>query len=445
MFDRDTSWLTERASRAERRAPVRTVIDGRYRILATLGSGAMGIVHRAEDVFLERQVAIKVIDPMVSTDPVSVERFKKEAQALAQIRHDNVVQVYAFGPHDLSYYFAMEFVEGENLDELIAAHASRGTTIDLERVIGIVRAIASGLDSVHARQLVHRDVKPSNVVIEARTGRPVLIDFGLARRRSVSNPRMSITAGTPSYMAPEQAMDLDGTRTSPRADIYALAATTFELLTGRPVFEGKDVFDVLAKHLKTPPPNLSSLRPELAPLDRDLLRALSKDPLARHASAGELAAAIEIGIRRAISTIRVRPQGFEERVVLLETEEGLRRQITRVVTKSFEKLGRNARVEAAVTAANAVFALGEETALVIIDDECSTVSVFELVEAIRSVPNAVNTGILVLSRQWPTLRPALAPLGVHEVVPKPVNAPMLADAIERLLTRRSRLSGVVSG
>lgn len=421
------------------------MIDGRYKVLSTLGSGAMGIVHRAEDVFLERQVAIKVIDPMVSTDPVSVERFKKEAQALAQIRHDNVVQVYAFGPHDLSYYFAMEFVEGENLDTLIAAHASRGNTIDLERAIGIVRAIASGLDSVHARKLVHRDVKPSNVVIEAKTGRPVLIDFGLARRRSVSNPRMSITAGTPSYMAPEQAMDLDGTHTTARADIYALAATTFELLTGRPVFEGKDVFEVLMKHAKAPPPSLSSLRPELAPLDRDLVRALAKDPVVRHSSAGELAAAIEIGIRRAISTIRLRPQGLEERVVLLETEEGLRRQITRVVTKSFEKLNRNARVEVAATAANAVFALGEETSLVIIDDECSTASVFELVEAVRAVPKAANTGILVLSRQWPTLRPALAPLGVHEVVPKPVNAQMLSDAVERLVTRRSRLSGAGSG
>lgn len=421
------------------------MIDGRYKVLSTLGSGAMGVVHRAEDVFLERQVAIKVIDPMVSTDPVSVERFKKEAQALAQIRHDNVVQVYAFGPHDLSYYFAMEFVEGENLDDLIAAHTARGTTIDLERAIGIVRAIASGLDSVHARKLVHRDVKPSNVVIEAKTGRPVLIDFGLARRRSVSNPRMSITAGTPSYMAPEQAMDLDGTHTTARADIYALAATTFELLTGRPVFEGRDVFDVLMKHAKAPPPNLSSLRPELAPLDRELVRGLAKDPLARHASAGELAAVIEIGIRRAISTIRVRPQGLEERVVLLETEEGLRRQITRVVSKSFEKLGRNARVEVAATAANAVFALGEETSLVIIDDECSTASVFELVEAMRAVPSAANTGILVLSRQWPTLRPALAPLGVHEVVPKPVNAQMLEGAVDRLVTRRSRLSGAGSG
>ncbi|MBN9166589.1 MAG: serine/threonine protein kinase, partial [Myxococcales bacterium] len=191
------------------------VIDGRYRVLGRLGAGAMGVVLRAEDVFLERPVAIKIVAP--SKDPAVGQRFVKEAQALAQVRHENVVQVYAFGPFQHSAYLAMELVMGESLESIIDAHTRQGTTVALPRAVALLRAVAHGLDAVHARQLVHRDVKPANIIVEKGTDRPVLIDFGLARRRSKSDPRISITGGTPSYMAPEQAQDPDGTRVTPRA------------------------------------------------------------------------------------------------------------------------------------------------------------------------------------------------------------------------------------
>jgi len=170
------------------------LIDRRYRITGRLGAGTMGVVHRAEDVFLERTVAIKLIDAPNARDAETVERFLKEARALARVKHPNVAEVYGFGPHAGSWYFAMEYVAGENVESM---------TVDFATAIGVARALAGGLDAVHEQGLVHRDVKPSNVVIEQATGRPVLIDFGLARRKSASSPRLSLVAGTPMYMAPE--------------------------------------------------------------------------------------------------------------------------------------------------------------------------------------------------------------------------------------------------
>src|SRR5262249_43334075 len=153
----------------------------------------------------ERIVAIKLIDASSAHDELTIDRFKKEAQALAKIRHANIVQVYGFGPHGGAWYFAMEHVAGRSLETMIDEASAKSTTIDLRTAMSVVRAIGGGLDAVHAQKLVHRDVKPGNVVIENETGRPVLIDFGLARRKSASSPKLSIAAGTPSYMAPEQA------------------------------------------------------------------------------------------------------------------------------------------------------------------------------------------------------------------------------------------------
>ncbi len=172
------------------------VIDGRYRVLGRLGAGSMGVVYRADDVFLGRAVAIKVVDPEHDGDEATHERFLKEARALAQIRHDNVVQVYAFGPHGDSYYFAMEYIPGRNLDDVLEELNARRETMDITEAMPIVRQIARGLGAVHDRGLVHRDVKPGNIVIEEGTGRPVLVDFGLARSRS-AGAKVSAIAGTP--------------------------------------------------------------------------------------------------------------------------------------------------------------------------------------------------------------------------------------------------------
>lgn len=421
------------------------LIDGRYEVVKQLGSGSMGVVHLAEDVFLGRRVAIKLIDPIHAADPATTERFVKEARALAQIRHQNVVQVYAFGPHQDSFFFAMEYVQGRTLEDLVDA----GETVDATRSIEIVRAVASGLDAVHAQKLVHRDVKPSNIVIEDETGRPVLIDFGLARRKSVSNPRLSITAGTPSYMAPEQANDPDGTRVTPRADIYALAASAYELLTGRPVFDGRDIFEILQGHLKRVPLPISSRRPDLVELDTTFARALAKDPAQRQASAGDFSKELDEAWKRREHLVRVDTlppssavrsaiDGPTERVIILSREESLVKQVSRVARKSLAGVNRNAEIVLVRDGKSLLETFARDSAsIVVIDDDAVETFLAELVHRLRMTAGGATASIVVVSRLFTSVKPVVAELGVRDVLPKPLVVQMLQSAIERVVVRRS--------
>ncbi|MDB5219158.1 MAG: Serine/threonine protein kinase [Myxococcaceae bacterium] len=420
------------------------MIDGRYELVRQLGAGSMGVVHLANDVFLDRRVAIKVIDAGNASDPATVDRFKKEARALAKIRHQNVVQIYAFGPHESSFYFAMEFVEGRSLEAAIDA----GDTVDVARGVDILRAIAGGLGAVHDLKLVHRDVKPSNIVIEWATGRPVLIDFGLARRRSASNPRFSITAGTPTYMAPEQATDPDGTKVTFRADIYALACTAYELFTGHAVFEGNDVFTILKGHLKSPPPLLSSHRPDLAPLDAAFTRALAKLPEERHDSATAFVEELSNALKKRDAQQRrdtLAPSASMqsgitpiERVLVLARDEALSRQLTKVTTRVVGSASRSAVVQHVTSASALVAAFQDDpAAIVLIDEESSELATPELVHTLRLSSGGPGASILVVSREWQALRPTLGALGVRDVLPKPLAVQMLAQAVERIVARRS--------
>ncbi|MBX3261957.1 MAG: serine/threonine protein kinase [Labilithrix sp.] len=400
------------------------VIDGRYRVLGRLGAGAMGVVLRAEDLFLERPVAIKIVEP--SLDPAVGQRFVKEAQALAQVRHENVVQVYAFGPFQQSSYLAMELVMGESLENVIEAYAQRGATMELSRAIPILRAIGHGLDAVHARRLVHRDVKPANVIIERGTDRPVLIDFGLARRRSKSSPKLSIVGGTPSYMAPEQARDPDGTRITSRADLYALGCTAFELLTGRPVFEGDDVYTVLLGHLNQEPRKVSTLRPDLAPVDDVIHRALAKNPDDRHGSASELVATLEVALSRAGAAPTTAPT-----VAVLAADGGLRRSLVRNTTTALRARGHEIRCDAAESAAEAAALVsGGRYDLVVIDEESAAGRLAELVLLVRG--RHAEAEVVVVSRDFPATARALGDVRVRHLVPKPVNTHVLAAVIGRL-------------
>ena len=421
------------------------LIDGRYEVVRQLGSGSMGVVFLAEDVFLGRRVAIKLIDPVHAADPATTERFVKEARALAQVRHSNVVQVYAFGPHEDSFFFAMEYVKGRPLEELVDA----GETSETSRSIEIIRAVASGLDAVHAQKLVHRDVKPSNIVIEEETGRPVLIDFGLARKKSVSNPRLSITAGTPSYMAPEQASDPDGTRVTNRADIYALAASAYELLTGRPVFDGRDIFEVLQGHLKRVPLPISSRRADLVELDLAFAKALAKDPLQRHATAGEFSNELDEAWRRREHLVRVETlpppassvrtlDGPTERVIILTKEDSFVKQVSRVVRRSLGGVGRNAEIVQVRDGKGLLESFAKASAsIVVVDDDAVETFLAELVHRLRMTAGGATASIVVVSRLFTSVRSVVAELGVRDVLPKPLSVHMLQSAIERVVMRRS--------
>ena len=271
------------------------VVDGRYEVRRKIGRGAMGIVYQAEDIGLGRPVALKMISPMYAREPAMIERFQREARAIAALRNDHVVQVYAFGPHGRSYYFAMEYVEGKTLATILDDHVRHQTVVSIDRALTVMRQIASGLTAVHDKGLVHRDVKPSNIVIEQDTGRPVVIDFGLVLQPNRGLLAKTMRSGTPSYMAPEQSSQpvLDTSVLGPRTDVYSLACTAFELFTGKPPFTADDIQEVWLQHQTLAPPPIASLRNELAVLEPVLARALEKDPALRYASCEGFAHALE--------------------------------------------------------------------------------------------------------------------------------------------------------
>jgi eukaryotic-like serine/threonine-protein kinase len=421
---------TELGSKVRRTLSLPDVIGHQYRVVGRLGAGAMGVVLRAEDLFLKRPVAIKLVEP----EPTVLDRFLKEAQALAAVRHENVVQVYTFGPLQDSYYLAMELVVGQSLDAVIDNFTLAGETMPLPRAMNILTALGSGLEAVHARELVHRDLKPANVILEKATDRPVLIDFGLARRRSKSSPKLSITGGTPSYMAPEQSRDPSGTRVTHRTDIYAFACTAFEIFTGRPVFEGNDVYTVLLAHLNDAPRKLSSLRPELAPLDDVLLRALAKDPLNRFPSASEMVAALAAGISHMNAPS---PSRARSSALVFAVDAGLRRSLTRNTEQALKAHGIELRLETAESATEAMgFATAGTFDVAIIDEESAAGRLAELVSLLRS--RRPNAEVVVISRDFPATNEALAPTSIRHLVPKPVNVHVLSAVLGRLALVRTK-------
>jgi len=262
---------------------------GRYRLLERAGAGGMSEVWRAEDQTLHRTVAVKVIHDPIAADPTFAERFLREARLVAGLEHPNILAVYDFGTAAMEgkevSYLVMPLVPGGSLKERI-----RGPVPPAEAVPWLA-AIAAALDHAHARGILHRDVKPGNVLLDA-AGRPLLADFGLARSAdSVSGLTATGTVmGTPSYMAPEQAM---GKPLDARADQYALACIAFEMLTGRVPFKADTPLGVLHQHVSVPPDPVTSIVGGLPPgVDDVLSRALSKDPSKRFASCAELVSAL---------------------------------------------------------------------------------------------------------------------------------------------------------
>jgi len=209
-------------------------VANRYRLREQLGRGGMGVVWRARDERLGREVALKVLHPWVADDPELRERFEREAAALARLEHPNVVRLYDVLEHDGQTVLVMELVEGDALDTII-----RARTLGWDEARRYCAPVAAALAHAHARGVVHRDLTPANVLVERGSGRVVVTDFGLARlaRSSRSAPISGILAGTPEYWAPEQAA---GGATGPATDLYALGCVLFRLLTGRMPFEGED-------------------------------------------------------------------------------------------------------------------------------------------------------------------------------------------------------------
>lgn len=410
------------------------LVDGRYELLERLGAGAMGIVYLADDIWLGRRVAIKVLKPADEADPSRAELLRQEARALAKVRDENIVQVYALGPHGGSFYIAMEYVAGGSVESLIA----RGLRTDIGEAIAIIEAIGSGLGALHARGLVHRDVKPSNILLEEGTGRPVLVDFGLA----AALRERSIAGGTPAYVAPEQAMD-DRAAIGPATDLYSLACTAFELLTGRTPFDAPDKMAMLLAHLRKEPPPVSSARSSLAPFDAAFRRALAKSPSDRQPSCphfvAELRAAYDrMGRRAPMVTAPPPPQVATVRplrVIVLEADDALRRQIVRIIDRTLRATGEDVEIEYVLSATELGAACMREPPQIVVIDEDTTNGVTEgLVRALGERVGEVDGApeVLVLRRSLGS--PPSEPSSIVELA-KPLNAQVLASVLSKIAAR----------
>lgn len=263
-----------------------------YVIQRLLGTGGMGEVYLAQHPRLPRHDALKILSLASTADEEFRARFNREAELAATLWHPHIVGVLDRGEFNGRLWISMDYVDGADAGRLVRERHPRG--MPEEDVWEIVTAVADALDFGHERRLLHRDVKPENILVTAADGhrrRVLLTDFGIARRiDDVSNlTEANVAIGTISYVAPEQLLGkpLDG-----RADQYALAATTFHLLTGAPPFQDSNRAVVLSHHLSTPPPRISQRRPEFAHLDAVLARALAKDPTERYPNCVDFARAL---------------------------------------------------------------------------------------------------------------------------------------------------------
>ncbi len=263
---------------------------GSYRIVRILGRGGMSVVYLAEHDWLQRKVALKVLAPQLADDERFRERFVRESRLAASLDHPNVIPIYEAGASGGDLFIAMRFVEGSDLRTLLHEEGA----LEPARAIGILRQVASALDAAHEQGLVHRDVKPANVLLaRPRSSEPVehvyLSDFGLTKR-SASDSAVTGTGqfvGTLDYAAPEQ---FKGETPDARTDVYSLGCVLFECLTGRPPFRSENDAGLMYAHLQQPPPLVTSERPNLPyEIDRVVGRAMAKSPDDRPRSAGELA------------------------------------------------------------------------------------------------------------------------------------------------------------
>jgi serine/threonine-protein kinase len=278
-------FASHRLDRARHESEDRRV--GQYRLRRKLGAGGMGEVHLAEHMLLRRPCAVKVIRPDRVGDPQTLARFEREVQITATLTHPNTVQVYDYGrTEDGTFYYAMEYLPGWNLDELIAAAGP----LPAGRVVHMLRQVCGALAEAHAAGLVHRDIKPSNVIACERGGVfdvAKLLDFGLVRFDRPRFGRGELTAegsiaGTPAYLSPEQAAG--DVKLDARSDIYSLGALAYFLLTGEPPFAGRSSVRMIAAHLHEPPTPLTEKRPTV-PVDVSavVMRCLAKQPAERFA------------------------------------------------------------------------------------------------------------------------------------------------------------------
>jgi beta-lactam-binding protein with PASTA domain len=264
-----------------------TIVDGRYRVMSRLGSGGMADVFCAEDQQLGRKVALKLLHRRFAEDPGFVERFRREAQSAAGLQHPNVVSVYDRGSHDGTYYIVMEYLPGRTLKQVIRDEAP----LDPIRAIDITIQILKAARFAHRRGVIHRDLKPHNVMVEDDSDHIKVTDFGIARAGASDMTETGSIMGTAQYLSPEQAQ---GHAVSATSDLYSVGVVLYELLTGRVPFDAESAVTIALKHVSEAPVPPSTINPQVPPeLEQVVLWTLNKDPVHRPADDDQLITALE--------------------------------------------------------------------------------------------------------------------------------------------------------
>jgi eukaryotic-like serine/threonine-protein kinase len=299
-----------------------TVFDGRYRIIRKLGAGGMADVYLAEDQELGRRVAIKILNDRHAADDSFIERFRREAKNAAGLSHPNIVSIYDRGEAEGTYYIAMEFLDGRSLKELIVG---RGPA-PIKTAIDYARQILAAVGFAHRHGIVHRDIKPHNVLVGSE-GRLKVTDFGIARSGASQMTEVGSIIGTAQYLSPEQARGAPVDQTS---DLYSVGVVLFEMLTGQVPFTGDTPLEIAMKHLSEVPKPPSELRPEVPhDLDSVVLRALAKDPSERYQGADEM----DADLARVLDGLPVDPETETAATAVLSGSGVLAAAPTSVLTK----------------------------------------------------------------------------------------------------------------
>ena len=298
-------------SDSELRALVERALGAHYELDCEIGRGGMGIVYRAKDRRLKRVVAIKVLPPELAFRGEIKTRFLREAETAAQLNHPNIVDIYSVDESAGLVFFVMAYIPGDNLAKRLHDHGAMG----IEETRRILRDVGDALAYAHERGVVHRDIKPDNILIDEGSGRPMVTDFGIARAVTDGDNRLTATGiaiGTPTYMSPEQAAgdrEIDG-----RSDLYALGIVAYQMLTGRPPFEASSTPAMLVKHLSERPAAVEQRR---ADVPRDLARVvmtlLEKDPAARFSSAAMMVKVLDGAALSARESMSLMPPAESDR------------------------------------------------------------------------------------------------------------------------------------
>lgn len=281
-------------------------IGGRYRIEAELGRGAMGIVYLATDLKYGRKVAIKTMFATLATDPEFIARFHREAQALSQLEHPNVVRLYKWFRDGENYYMVIEYVDGMSL----ARYLEGRRPLPIATALKWFYEVAAGLGHAHSRGIIHRDVTAGNILISS-AGQAKVSDFGIARLAKVTLYRKTNTLGTPLTVSPEVIKNQPATE---RSDVYSLSVVLFQMLTGRPPFYAEEPYALLNMHLQQPPPSARKINPAVSPaLDRCISKALAKDPAQRYPGVQAFAEAVRAATTSGAVSTAAGPRATSDR------------------------------------------------------------------------------------------------------------------------------------